>query len=385
MTGIPIRVFVSYAHGDDDDFKFIDPFVSKLRALAKVKSARPLEVFVDREGIGWGEDWRERLEQEVQNASVFLPFVTPLYIEREVCRDEFLTFQAEAKSLGVTGLILPVVPLHSPAISKDSEDEIARYAAEKQYELLEAGLLAGFESATWLTVMARIADRLLDAVAKSEAILAQPTREPSGSEPGPVQSESRGEGETRGPTSTSGMDLGGELSLDEPGLMDLMADMGDTIDSLNVHAQALTPALTEFGTIAASPEVAPPTTPQGMQAWSIRLSRAFQNPSDKIEIHGLAMYEDLKHFDQLLKSMKKVAASSGSMELNNTVNDNVSTLLDKFGDLSNVADGMEELMSKFIPLESFSAAIRNSLRPARRGLTAVRDTVRLTETMRSQR
>src|SRR5689334_16818015 len=106
---VPIRAFLSYARADDEAFGMVDPLVSKLKALVKVKTGRSLDVFVDRDSIGWGENWRDRLAESVESATVFLPLLTATYLEREACREEFLAFHAKAKVLGVTELLLPVL------------------------------------------------------------------------------------------------------------------------------------------------------------------------------------------------------------------------------------------------------------------------------------
>ena len=83
----PIRVFLSYAGADDLVLEFIEPFVSSLRHMALADQGRTLEVFVDRDSVGWGADWQAAIQQGIDSAMIFMPIVTRQYFDRQACRD----------------------------------------------------------------------------------------------------------------------------------------------------------------------------------------------------------------------------------------------------------------------------------------------------------
>lgn len=72
-----IRAFLSYSHADDAEFGIVDPLVKKLKAYVRAKSGRALDIFVDRESIGWGTDWRESISSSVESATVSSPCLAP--------------------------------------------------------------------------------------------------------------------------------------------------------------------------------------------------------------------------------------------------------------------------------------------------------------------
>jgi hypothetical protein len=167
ISPTPIRAFLSYARADDAEFHFVEPLVNKLKALVIAKSGRELDVFIDRETIGWGDDWRARLSQSVEAATIFIPLVTANYLSRPHCREEFLAFYNKANTVGATDLILPILPLRTSLVDP-YKDEIAHAVERRQYRLLEDPMLSGYESAAWLTAMAALATDLLDSLERAE-------------------------------------------------------------------------------------------------------------------------------------------------------------------------------------------------------------------------
>jgi hypothetical protein len=99
---------------DDDGFHLVDPLRRKLQAFVKAKGGRALEIFIDRESIGWGENWRERITDSVECAPVFIPLLSANYLDSVPCRDEFLAFHARAEVLGVADLLIPILVFRSP-------------------------------------------------------------------------------------------------------------------------------------------------------------------------------------------------------------------------------------------------------------------------------
>ncbi|NEB42946.1 TIR domain-containing protein, partial [Streptomyces sp. SID339] len=79
----------------DDDELFDDAvrvFADSLSRFYKVKTGNDLKVFFARDSIGWGDDWRSRIDSELENASIFMPVITMNYFSRPACRDELNTF-----------------------------------------------------------------------------------------------------------------------------------------------------------------------------------------------------------------------------------------------------------------------------------------------------
>src|ERR1700722_10655224 len=126
--------FWSYAH---DDNKLDGGAILELARLVKEEynllSGEPLELFVDRDSIAWGEEWRERIDSSLAQTTFFIPVITPRYFRRPECRRELLEFVAKARSLGVEELLLPILYIETKSLSAENTDDVVALVAKTQY------------------------------------------------------------------------------------------------------------------------------------------------------------------------------------------------------------------------------------------------------------
>lgn len=169
----PIRVFLSYARADDLVLEFIDSFATSLRHMALADQGRNLDIFIDRESIDWGANWQAAVRQGIEGAMVFMPIVTRQYFDRPACREELLTFSSEAKALGVSSLLLPVILLGHSYVSAESQDVAARIVSERQCRDLKDAWVAGPQSAEWRAAIVRLSGELVGAATAAERSLAE--------------------------------------------------------------------------------------------------------------------------------------------------------------------------------------------------------------------
>jgi len=95
------------------------------------------------------------------------------YFNSSACMDELLAFEATARNLGVTDLILPIVLFGAEQISKDDERPEVKLITRLNYKSIEAAWVAGYDSAEWRRAMSDCATSLAAALARSEEALAQ--------------------------------------------------------------------------------------------------------------------------------------------------------------------------------------------------------------------
>lgn len=166
-----IRCFLSYAHDDNENLSFVDEFRASLSHFTYANSGRRLEIFVDHDAIGWGEDWRERIRESIDTALVFIPLVTLQYLDRPMCREEIKLFADSAKKLGVSELFLPVVVLGHGAITEESADPVAQMIAKRQFKDLKNAVIEGPGSAVWRSTLLDLSEALIRVVDIAEAHL----------------------------------------------------------------------------------------------------------------------------------------------------------------------------------------------------------------------
>lgn len=92
-----INVFLSYATVKDLDGTVSD-FHKALDQAVKGVSNMESNVFIDRRGIRDGDNWKDKLADELQKASVLVILLSPVWLSREWCRAEYNYFKAMQKA-----------------------------------------------------------------------------------------------------------------------------------------------------------------------------------------------------------------------------------------------------------------------------------------------
>jgi hypothetical protein len=125
-------------------------------------SGEPLELFIDRDGVAWGDIWRERINSALAQTTFFIPIITPRYFKRPECRRELQEFAAKAKGLGVEELLLPILYAEPQNFAEDSPDELVALVAKTQYADWRQNRLLEISSRHYRKEVNALARRLLE-------------------------------------------------------------------------------------------------------------------------------------------------------------------------------------------------------------------------------
>lgn len=123
MTQDELAGFWCYTREDDshDGGRIVDLSFELCREFRMI-SGKMLTIFVDREDICWGEQWRARIGEALDTTTFFFPVVTPLFFESVECRRELLQFSGQARSLGISDLIMPLIYVGVSDLSTSSDN-----------------------------------------------------------------------------------------------------------------------------------------------------------------------------------------------------------------------------------------------------------------------
>ena len=155
--------FWSYTHEDDElDGGNILQLSRLLMEEYNLLSGEPLNLFVDRNDLSWGEEWRTRIDSSLAEATFFIPIITPRYFKRPECRRELLEFAAKAEILGARELLLPILYIGMSSLSVESSDEAVALVARTQYADWREKRLLEPHSREYRTAVNVLAQRLLD-------------------------------------------------------------------------------------------------------------------------------------------------------------------------------------------------------------------------------
>ena len=76
-----VKIFLRYSRKDDEVLGLVGPLKKLLVGVGKTYLGRDVEVFLDRDDIALGEDWRASLEAAIRSAWFFLPIYSGRYTE----------------------------------------------------------------------------------------------------------------------------------------------------------------------------------------------------------------------------------------------------------------------------------------------------------------
>jgi hypothetical protein len=107
-------VFVSYMHEDPMGSWVPDRLLPHLKTFVGNALGRHVSIFVDREGIGFGDSWPERLHQALATSRSLVAIWHPLYFHSKWCRKELGVMLRRESLVGLRtvqrpgGLVVPV-------------------------------------------------------------------------------------------------------------------------------------------------------------------------------------------------------------------------------------------------------------------------------------
>lgn len=129
--------FMSYVRFDDahEDGQ-LSAFRERLAGEIRIQTGHEFPIFQDRNDIAWGQNWRQRIEEALDEVTLLLVIVTPGLFHSRACRDEVARFREREQKLGRTDLILPVYYVSAREID-DPElrkaDKLASLLWSRQY------------------------------------------------------------------------------------------------------------------------------------------------------------------------------------------------------------------------------------------------------------
>ena len=128
------KVFWSYAQKDDElDKGRITKLKEDIQAEYQAQTGDELNIFQDREEIGWGADWRKAIKENLGATTFFIPVLTPTYLRRPNCLGELKAAIQQFRELGMDEGIYPIEYIDiNRQLKLIEDDEVASYLGERQ-------------------------------------------------------------------------------------------------------------------------------------------------------------------------------------------------------------------------------------------------------------
>jgi hypothetical protein len=126
LADLPVVIgFFSYSRHDDTDFgtqlsSLREAIQNELRAQLG-RTEDDLRVWQDQNAIAPGELWQTQITSAINQATFFIPIVTPRSVKSEHCKSEFDAFLAREQALGRNNLVFPIHYITVPSLVKETD------------------------------------------------------------------------------------------------------------------------------------------------------------------------------------------------------------------------------------------------------------------------
>lgn len=340
-----VQCFLSFTHEDDSFLNFVTPLKNSLEKFCASAHGRKIEVFVDRESIGWGEDWRMKIQDGLNAAMVFIPVISMNYFyESGACREELTAFYAKANELGLTQLILPLIVLGHELITGQSDDANIRIIEKLQYVDIKEAVLSGAGTAEWRRTMDVVAGRLIKAIRSAEATLEN------------LKNSDR-------------LLLDGVTpEKDGPGLQEYKENLTQIGELLERQFDAISHSLDELAEEMrqVTGEMAG-LTPEAIKARVVRAADTIKPMAVNIQQVGTAFEATVAETDSTIRSYMRLMDSHMTPALLDRARREYDEFVEMLNGLMELEVRITEFLTRIRPLEAINAPLRAAVRPLRVG------------------
>lgn len=356
--------FISYRRDDNRAFRgVVDQLRDDIANTFEARTGRNLSLFLDRDTIGWGEEWREKIRASVESATVFIPVVTMRYFTSQACRDELFAFHEVAKRLGVTQLILPIVLMGAENITREDERPEVRLIESLNYKSIEVQFRAGFDSPEWLSIIDEIVRDLITSLQAAEESL--------------IAAGRSAENRLDSPSVASTGELG-ETGADdqEPPLG--FTEFSGAFEEVTALTETATETMGQLGEVAneffggVDFESMPP---KQMTILLLRSATAFAEPAKLLEQQGKELETRVTEIDASLRSLIRELRSIDNPQATGLLAELLSGF-ESVDDMGETNEQMESLIGTLQFASVMSPGLRKSLQPAIRGIRAFQTSAR---------
>jgi F-box protein 11 len=160
--------FMSYVRFvDEHDEGHLTEFRNRLSAEVCVQTGYEFPIFQDRSDIQWGQNWKKRIEESLNEITFLIPIITPSFLKSDACRAELQVFLEREKNLNRDDLILPLYYIDCPLLNdkvKLANDNLAQAIAAHQYADWRSLRFEPFGSPAVRKKLAELAIQIRDAL-----------------------------------------------------------------------------------------------------------------------------------------------------------------------------------------------------------------------------
>jgi F-box protein 11 len=171
MSNDPVG-FLSYVRDDDKHERGrLSDLAKRLSGEVQIQTGEKFHIFQDRNDIEWGQQWKVRLEDSLDEVTFLIPIITPGFFKSPYCRKELERFLKREKNLKRGDLILPIYYVNCPILNDEEKrkaDPLAITIADRQYADLRELRFEPLSSPEVSKMLAKMATQIVDALGRAQ-------------------------------------------------------------------------------------------------------------------------------------------------------------------------------------------------------------------------
>jgi V8-like Glu-specific endopeptidase len=181
------QALLSFTKNDDDYEKGkLTHLRDKLSAAVRFQSGEEFLIFQPHQDMQWGQRRQERIREALAQVFLFIPVVTPSYLNDAHCREELTLFLERERSLGRDDLVLPIRYLPTSKLDTPGSDDLAQALATRESVDWTSLRRAALDSPEVTETIEQMATHVVAALGRAMAVPAEassPEPAPSSSSP----------------------------------------------------------------------------------------------------------------------------------------------------------------------------------------------------------
>lgn len=352
--------FWSYVHADDEvDHGRVVQLGKDIVDNYQALTTESLELFLDRDDLHWGDEWRAKVDESLSNVAFFIPVITPRYFTRVECRRELKFFADRTRKLNIRALILPLLYIDVPALDEDDpDDDLVALVKEIQYERWTDLRFAERSSEQYRRAVDKLARELVQRVAAVERvdIVAEVT----------ASASDDGDGEDDG---------------EDPGFLEKMALLEEAMPRWVETLTSIGEEIERIGSIVQDAAQDMSRTDKEGKGFAARLTIArrvaneMSGPVEEIERLGKSYAVDLADIDDGMRDLLQLGGREAIDDETGESRQGFCSFMEVLRQLAEESDeglgGIEGMVDASRPLDRMSKDMRPVLRRMRASLTAL--------------
>lgn len=349
--------FWSYVHADDNvEGGRIARLARDISNKFEMLTGEPIELFLDRDDIAWGQRWRRVIDEGLEEVAFFIPVLTPRYFFSPECRRELQSFTRKAIDLGAGELIMPLLYVDVQELHEDEpDDELVALVKKFQWEDWTDLAYADVSSEAYRRGVGKLAKQLVEANRRLAELVHEPTVEQ-----GAAPAEPTDEG--------------------EPGLLDRMAAMESALPAWSETITSIGQEISEIGALMnrATEEMKARDARGKGFAGRIAVARATAIELTPRAEHVLQLSSEfsgqMNAVDSGLRALiPALSSEQGDLEERAAAEEFLGQVRTLANSSSEGLGQLAGMINAIEPVENMSRDLRPPLKTLRRGLTALRE------------